>query len=80
MNNHLEIQGKHNMEDNELGLLRYKKNFLSEVVIRIDFLNNLTELEKDLPIRIRQAAVRDFPIVEPPKTSGSVGMSDAISG
>lgn len=71
MNTHVEIHGKHNMEDNQLLFINYRKNFLSEVVIRVDFLNTLSELEKTLPIQIREAATRDFPIVEPPKTSVS---------
>ena len=71
MNTHVEIHGERIMEDNELFLINYKKNFLSEVVIRVDFLNTLPELEKNLPIQIRQAATRNFPIVEPPKTSVS---------
>jgi uncharacterized protein (TIGR04255 family) len=46
----------------------YKRNFLTEVIVRVDFLNPLHETEKQLPKKIAQEAGRNFPIPDP-KTS-----------
>jgi len=46
----------------------YKRNFLTEVIVRVDFLNPLHEIEKQLPKKVTQEAGKHFPISEP-KTS-----------
>lgn len=43
----------------------YKKNFLREVIARIDFLNPLYDLDSALPKGLSDAALRIFPITEP---------------
>lgn len=43
----------------------YRKNFLKEVIVRVDFLNPLSGVDVALPPAIAEAAVRDFPIPEP---------------
>lgn len=42
----------------------YKKNFLSEVIIRADFLSEVTGLRKQLPSGIGEAIKEEFPIPE----------------
>ena len=43
----------------------YKKTFLTIVIVRIDFVNSVEMLKKNLPIDIREVAKTIFPIVEP---------------
>lgn len=45
----------------------YRKSFLKEVIVRIDFTTLLTELGKALPSKIANAALKAFPISEPNK-------------
>ncbi len=45
--------------------VRYKKDFLKEVIIRFDFSSSITELESNLPQKIENSAKKKFPISEP---------------
>ncbi len=47
--------------------IKYRKNFLSEVIARIDFASPIHRIAKDLPSRISTAALKAFPIQEPRK-------------
>lgn len=49
----------------DLDNICYKRNFLSEVIIRLDFLSPLLSIKTKLPIEIKSSAIRDFPIAEP---------------
>lgn len=46
----------------------YKKNFLKEVVIRVDFLSEITEIQKQLPKKITTTLKELFPIPETKET------------
>jgi len=43
----------------------YRKNFLKEVIVRVDLLSPLPGVDVSLPPPIAEIAVRDFPIPEP---------------
>ena len=43
----------------------YKRNFLTEVIARIDFLNRIKKIEFEKPPEDSKAARKSFPIVEP---------------
>jgi len=43
----------------------YAKNFLTEVIARVDFLIPIKELQENLPKGIRSAALSNFPLAEP---------------
>ncbi len=43
----------------------YKRNFLSEVIARVDLVSPLPSLERELPKDISKAALESFPIDEP---------------
>ncbi len=45
--------------------IRYQKNFLREVIARIDFLNPLPGMDLALPAPLTEEAIRAFPIPEP---------------
>ena len=45
----------------------YKRNFLKEVIARIDFINPIKSLEKEIPKKITRSIKENFPIVEPRK-------------
>lgn len=45
----------------------YKKNYLTNVIARIDFISPLKDLNGELPSEISRAALIDFPIAEPQK-------------
>jgi len=45
----------------------YKKPFLKEVIMRVDFSAPLTQLESNLPQKVANTAVERFPISEPRK-------------
>jgi uncharacterized protein (TIGR04255 family) len=49
----------------DLGQIRYRRNYLSEVIVRLDFLSPLQEVEQKLSRRISQRAKTLFPIAEP---------------
>ena len=44
---------------------KYKKNYLSQVIARIDFLSPLSSLQEDLPAAVGTSAASLFPIPEP---------------
>lgn len=46
----------------------YKKPFLKEVILRIDFPSPLPGLEKAIPANISNKTLKSFPIAEPQKT------------
>lgn len=48
--------------------INYRKNFLSEVIARLDFASPLQRLSKELPTQVSMAALKVFPIQEPRKT------------
>lgn len=52
------------MEDN-LPEIKYKKNFLSEVVVRIDFLNPINKIDKELPKKVKNKILKYFEVLEP---------------
>ena len=52
---------------NDAGNICYKRNFLSEVIARVDFLSPIKELEQHLPKSLSQKAKLNFPIAEPKK-------------
>ena len=43
----------------------YRKNFLKEVIVRIDLLNSLPGVGNALPSTLTEVAIRNFPIPEP---------------
>lgn len=45
----------------------YKKNYLTNVIARIDFVSPLTDLNSGLPSEISKTALINFPIAEPQK-------------
>jgi uncharacterized protein (TIGR04255 family) len=45
--------------------IHYQRNFLKEVIVRVDFLSPLPGVDVALPPPIAEIAVRDFPIPEP---------------
>lgn len=45
--------------------IHYQRNFLKEVIVRVDFLNPLPGVDVALPPPIAEIAIRDFPIPEP---------------
>lgn len=48
--------------------IHYKKNFLSEVIARVDLINPIEELQEQLPTKLKSQAMREFPIEEPQET------------
>lgn len=48
--------------------INYKKNFLKEVIARVDLLSPLPDLDTALPPSISELAVKGFPIPEPRDT------------
>ncbi len=53
--------------DNEIDLnaICYNKNYLSEVIARIDLVSPLSSLEKEMPKEFSKIALEHFPIAEP---------------
>lgn len=45
--------------------MKYKRNFLNKVIVRIDFLNNISLLNKQIPKKIIKVIQSHFPIAEP---------------
>jgi uncharacterized protein (TIGR04255 family) len=45
--------------------INYKKNFLKQVIVRVDLLNPLPDVDLRLPSRLTDLAVQSFPIPEP---------------
>jgi uncharacterized protein (TIGR04255 family) len=43
----------------------YRRNFLTEVIARIDFVSPLTEVASELPKEVSTGVLRHFPIAEP---------------
>ncbi|MBC8205351.1 TIGR04255 family protein [bacterium] len=43
----------------------YKRNYLTEVIIRVDLLNHIEAIEKELPKNINSVAMHNFSIAEP---------------
>lgn len=43
----------------------YKRNFIKEVIVRIDLVNPLLRVDTGLPPALTEAALRTFPIAEP---------------
>lgn len=50
---------------NDLDQICYRRNFLSEVIARVDLLNPIEGLEAALPDSLNQSALRTFPVREP---------------
>lgn len=48
-------------------IISYKQNFLSEVIVRVDFLSPIKDLENRLPKDVSAKAKIKFPIAEPRK-------------
>ncbi len=48
-------------------LLEYKKNFLTEVIVRIDFANPIDNISEKLPKNLTKSLLSIFPITEPKK-------------
>lgn len=46
----------------------YGKSFLKQVIVRVDFATPLDTLEKNVPSRLLNSIVENFPIVEPSET------------
>lgn len=46
----------------------YKRNFLTEVIARIDFVSPIKSVGDELPKKISKIALKTFPILEPKKT------------
>ncbi|HOX15997.1 MAG: hypothetical protein BWX58_00089 [Deltaproteobacteria bacterium ADurb.Bin026] len=44
---------------------KYAKNYISKVIVRIDFLNSLVALNDDIPSKLSSACKQNFPIPEP---------------
>jgi uncharacterized protein (TIGR04255 family) len=53
-----------NLED-----IHYKKNYLKEVIARIDFVSPLTGITEQLPSKISSIVMKAFPIAEPQKAT-----------
>ncbi len=53
--------------DRDYNSICYKRNFLKEVIARIDFINPIKSLEKEIPKKITESIKENFPIVEPRK-------------
>jgi uncharacterized protein (TIGR04255 family) len=51
--------------DTDLSTICYKKNFLKEVIARIDLVSPVEAIGKELPKTIAKAALKIFPIDEP---------------
>jgi len=45
----------------------YKRNYLTEVIVRVDFLNEMIDIDKVLPTKIASTISKTFPISEPKK-------------
>lgn len=43
----------------------YKKNFLTNVIVRIDFINPIDEIKEKLPNELSRSLMELFPIIEP---------------
>lgn len=48
----------------------YKKPYLAEVVVRIDFVTSVSGLERHLPEKLAKVFSKDFPITEPSEIIG----------
>ena len=53
------------LTESTLDSICYKRNFLTEVITRIDLVSPLPNLEKELPKDISKVALVSFPIDEP---------------
>lgn len=63
----------------ELNTICYKTNFLIEVIVRIDFLNDFPDIDKRLPTNISNAIAKWFPIPEPRKAiSKQINLTGAV--
>ena len=45
--------------------IKYQKNYLTEVIVKIDFLNPINSLEDKFPTNLKPEIKRLFPIAEP---------------
>ena len=61
------IKIPHQQKENVAGDIRYKRNYLTEVIIRVDLLNPLAEIDKQLSPKIASVVSKEFPISEPKK-------------
>lgn len=52
----------------QFAMNHYPRNFLKEVIVRVDLLSPLPGVDVALPQPVAEAAVRDFPIPEPRET------------
>ena len=43
----------------------YRKNFLTEVIVRADFVSPFPDFDKKLPTELTEIALKRFPIYEP---------------
>lgn len=60
----------------EMNEICYKRNYLTNVIARIDFASPIQDIAKKLPLNILKEAIKTFPIEEPlPITSRKVQMS-----
>jgi uncharacterized protein (TIGR04255 family) len=50
--------------------ISYKRNFLTEVIARIDFASPIQKLNQELPPKVSERALKAFPIQEPRKAIG----------
>jgi uncharacterized protein (TIGR04255 family) len=55
------------MEENHYEHLHYNKNFLTEVLARMDFLGKIEELRESFPRQLGNIISETFPILEPQK-------------
>ena len=54
-------------------MARYKRNFLKQVIARVDFINAIDEINSTVAHSIQDVAVPSFPIIEPSRTVTSIG-------
>jgi hypothetical protein len=54
------------MEFNEIC---YKNNFLTNVIIRLDFVNSLDEVCEFIPNQLGNVIIKNFPLSEPKPTT-----------
>lgn len=43
----------------------YQKSFLKQVIVKIDFTSPISQLEKNVPVKLLNAIIKNFPIIEP---------------
>ena len=48
--------------------IQYKRNFLSEVIARVDFVQSIDELSQTIISKVEKKVLKNFPIPEPQKT------------